>query len=281
MKNTHNTWWFTLLLILWVIGFLLVLLTGVFKIVLLELQDTKDMDYYIKAKSASEAGEEIAMLQLKKHGFWYDWEIDSTDKTGKSIILSWNPDDWSQFHQNKDVIFWYTIDSKTDSYAWSIEASDFIVIPLFYKEDTETGDTMIGGTKQPILTINSSNKSDFAWNIIWEEWGISGTWEFNKDTSVKNKKISDPDSLGRQKFTLENTNVASFLSESDTNYLTILNTWGTPISYSLTTNDRESFTKPVTTVYSSAKIGEIKQNIKLEIDNSKYFDVLKYSIYDT
>jgi len=47
-----------------------------------------------------------------------------------------------------------------------------------------------------------------------------------------------------------------------------------------TTDSNSFFTMPITTIKSTAKIGEMKQNIRLEIDNSQYFDVLKYSIYD-
>lgn len=280
-KYSWNTWWFTLLVILWVIWFLLILLTWIFKVVLLELKDTKNMDYYLKSRWASEAGEELALLRLKEEKFWYDGfqEYDPQKPEWQSIMLSANPSDKEKFLPTKDVFFGYDIDSKAEEYSWVLKWWwDFQVIPLFYIEEWWKGDT-----KKPRLSIQLWNPNNFIWNIIWEEWWISGKWAFNFQSSAKLKELEGKKCIGTQctkGFTLTTIDVWDFLKKSWSNYLTFLNLWTNDIKYTLETDDGESFTKPITTVYSSAKIWEIKQNIKLEIDNSQYFDVLKYSIYD-
>lgn len=282
--TTKNQKWFTLLIILGVIGFLLVLLTGIFQIVLFELNDTKNMDYYIKAQSASEAWQEIAMLKLKEEWFgfdvkkWYSQEGEEIyDKTGESIILSRDPSNTQgiEFHENKDVFFRYNIDSKTTSYNGMIEPSGFHVIPLFYT-DEQWG----GRTETPYLTVTAGIADDFVWNILWDETWVSGIGSFDRNTDVKEKVLTSVNN--QQNFRLRDTSVQSFLvNNPEKNYLMILNTGTENIEYVMATDNGESFTKPITTVYSSAKIWEIKQNIKLEIDNSKYFDVLKYSLYNS
>ena len=278
---TNNTSWFTLLVILWVIWFLLILLTWIFKVVLLELADTKNMDFYFKAQSASEAWEEIAMLKLKEKKFWYDGE-ESYDQDGASVLLSRELNNSTRpYHENKDVFFGYDIDSKTTTYTWELAPSKFHVIPLFHTDDSTVDGSVKGNTKAPFLDVSSWNQENFVWNLIWETSGVSGTWSFDPyQTVVKEKVLSAGDRHGKG-FSLNTTFIHNFLMPYDKNYLTVLNTGTVPMKYAVRTADGESFTKPITTIYSSAKIGEMKQNIKLEIDNSKYFDVLKYTIYNS
>jgi hypothetical protein len=162
---------------------------------------------------------------------------------------------------------------------------------LFYIEDTGKW-----GTENPNLYVPESMEDgtlnwpeeSIVWNIIWTDWWISGKWEFVWWTPANLKTLNEtPDHVSgseyNQGFVLVETTVEEFLIEwRDTgdHYLTLYNVGDRLMEYELSTWDNESFTKPVTTVYSSAKIGDMKQNIELEIDNSKYFDVLKYSIYD-
>jgi hypothetical protein len=80
-------------------------------------------------------------------------------------------------------------------------------------------------------------------------------------------------------FDVTDKSVEDFLLESEKSYLTIFNKGNDPIEYRI--DATKDFTKPITTIISQAKIGEIKQNIELEIENDKYFDVLRYSLFDT
>ena len=281
-----NPQWFTLLLILGVVWFLLILLTWIYKVVLFELHDTRDMSHFMKSRTASESWWEIAMLKLKENGFWYhaDGIYDTNNISWESIILAEFPLDTSQFNPNRDVFLGYEIDSKSQNYSWKIQPWDFQIIPLFYTGDIGS----VGNTKEPKFEIITWTADDLVWNIIWTVWGVSWIWAFDGTTSVNLKELSDDtfstwDWWSNKWFTLTNTTVTDFLNEwqlLDKNYLTIYNVGDSLIAYNVTTWDGESFTKPITTVYSSAKIGDIKQNIELEIDNSKYFDVLKYAIYD-
>ncbi len=288
--SKNNTSWFTLLVILGVIGFLLILLTGIFKVVALELKDTKNLDNYIKSRSAAEASEELALLKIKKEGFWFDKDLDynPSGPQGQSLMLSWNPEDAWEYHPNKDVFFWYTIDSKETEYEGTIRPWEFQVIPLFTK-NTEWEN--LDRTESFILTINWANGEFLSWNIIGDEdkWGMSGLSSIDSSDSFTSKVTDDTEYANRVSFRTQEQSIEDFLSESSQSYLTLLNFIDTTslwnpeegiINYKLTTKwATDYFTKPVTTVIAQAKIWEIKQNIELEIDNSKYFDVLKYSIY--
>lgn len=249
------------------------------------------MSHFMKSRTASESWWEIAMLKLKDKWFGYHGK-ETYDTEWESIMLSKFPLETDEFNKNRDVYFGYEIDSKADNYAWTIEPGDFHIIPLFYIEDS-----WIWRTANPDLNIppriNDATpnwvEENIVWNIIWVIWWISWKWEFRWWTESNLKTLNETwDTTGdwgsNQWFTITTTTVETFLRDlwepSDDEYLTLYNVGDVPMVYILTTWDGESFTKPVTKVYSSAKIGDIKQNIELEIDNSKYFDVLKYSIYD-
>lgn len=299
MKHNNNPQWFTLLLILWIVWFLLILLTGIYKVVLFELGDTKDMSHFMKSRTASESWWEIAMLKLKEKRFGYHG-AESYDTEWESIMLSQEPLDPAKFNKNRDVYFGYEIDSKASKgddgeyrYEGNIAPGEFHIVPLFYIEDT-----WIWRTANPDLNIpleldeTTPNwaPENLVWNIIGVIGWLSGQWEFRAwSTNANLKMLNDtPDHVSgaqnNQGFVIENVWIEDFLrnmwEESDDEYLTLFNVGDVAMKYILTTGDGESFTKPITTVYTSAKIGDIKQNIQLEIDNSKYFDVLKYSIYD-
>jgi hypothetical protein len=231
------------------------------------------MDYYFKSKTAAEAAEEIALLKIKQEWFGFD-TIEHRDGQGESTALFRDAGDPTSYHANKDTEFSYDIDSKTKFYSWSIDPGGFQVIPLFYID----GDGSRWDTKSPDFVVNNSSiEANILWNIIGEDWWISGKGSFSSVTGANNKSFD----AHQRDFNLDPLNVWEFLNLSDINYLTILNTSNTWALYTISTNDTESFTKPITTIYSTAKIWEIKRNIRLEIDNSQYFDVLKYSIYDS
>ena len=238
------------------------------------------MSHFMKSRTASESGWEIAMLKLKENGFWYHGN-ETYDTAWESIMLSKFPLDTGEFRENRDVFFGYEIDSKSDDYSWIVEPWDFKIIPLFYLEDNGWG----WKTNKPIFTVESWTEDDLVWNMIWDVWWISGKWGFDWITWANLKTLNEVwdntwNWLSNKWFSLENIIVENFLNLWEKNYLTIYNVGSSNIDYRLITWDGENFTKPVTKVYSSAKIGDIKQNIELEIENSKYFDVLKYSIYD-
>ena len=303
--SSKNPWWFTLLIILWVIWFLLVLLTGIFKVVTLELKDTRNLDYYLKSKWAAEGSQELALLKLKEEKFWYDGDVaydPINPREDESLILAGNPNDKDKYHENKDVSLGYSIDSKASSYVWILEQWDFEVIPLFIKEDGQDKKA----TMRPNVSILDTeatddgtlgaviSKNDFIWNIIWEiDWEpvwISGKSVFNADTEVKIKKLAgwgavwcDWQFCQESSFTINDISVADFLDQSTDSYLTIFNKGSYNLEYTVSTDEPsgdDEFTKPITIVTSQAKIWEIKQNIELTIDNAQYFDVLKYSLYD-
>jgi hypothetical protein len=51
------------------------------------------------------------------------------------------------------------------------------------------------------------------------------------------------------------------------------------LSYTLEAWAGEFFSKPVSTIESSVTVWDFKQNISTKIDNTKFLQMLKYSVY--
>jgi hypothetical protein len=70
------------------------------------------------------------------------------------------------------------------------------------------------------------------------------------------------------------------LSSSNSNYLILFNGWNTNnIEYNIKSISWEFFSKPETKIISSGEIWEYKQNLETHLDNTKFLNRQKYSIY--
>ncbi len=268
--NNTNKWWYSIIISIMIIWFLIVLTSWTFNLVLSELNDTKWMFNYIKAFSAAEWALELSLLKIKEEWYWYYDKIEN-NINNRSIILSSNPLDITLFSKSKDSILSYDMDSKVNSYSGSISPLSYDIIPLFYLDD-------IWEKKVNKIKLNSSSfVNKLAWNIVSDNWWLSGVWIINSSTLWNYKTALS------WSFHFSNILVDSFLSDShNTNsYLILFNSDSlNNIEYNLiATVGGEFFTKPRAEIISSAVIGKYKQNLKTMLDNTEYLNILKYSIY--
>ena len=266
MKNINQSSAYSVILALLIIWFLLVLSTGIFNLILVELKDNKAMWDYIKSYAWAESAQELALLKIKKYWYAYYDKIDH-DINNRSVILANDPLDKDKFKFNNDLFLSYDIWSKVEIYDWTLNSLNYDIIPLFYLDDNWEHKV-----SQINLSIVFWTESNLAWNVIWKENWLSWVWS----NTFWVKKIL---TSGWFKYDKEELN--SFLSTSDTNYLVLFNSWDSwIIKYKLTSlNNWESFTKPQTTIISSAQIWKYKQNLSTDLDNTEFLNILKYSIY--
>jgi hypothetical protein len=64
-------------------------------------------------------------------------------------------------------------------------------------------------------------------------------------------------------------------------YFLVFNKGANPITLSITSNATTPFALPELTILVEAKKGKAVQTIRFHSDKSKYYDGLKYSLYDT
>lgn len=262
--------WYTILIVLFVVGFLLVLTSGVFKLVLQELNDNRGRGDYLKAYYWAESWIEWALYNIKKFDYGYSDEID-LEKNNKSILLSANPLSEVLFNPKKDVLTSYSIDTKVNTYTQTLASWEHTLFPLYVIYEN-------GVTKKALnieLTIPSGSKPSLVWNIIGGEYGLAWNNEFEITTLGAYKTI---DSSGNLKF--ERKQIWEFLTTSDNNYLLLFNSDPTnSLTYKVSSTGNNFFTKPIWEIEASWKIGSYKQNIRLSLNNSEYLNILKYSIF--
>lgn len=262
---------YSIIIALLMVWFLLVVVVWVFNLVLKELNDNRWMWNYIKAFFWAEAWQELALLQIKEKWYGYSDKIDLSINN-RSIILSDNPADTSLFKWNNDVLVSYDIPVKTNSYTWILSPMWYDIIPLYYLSwVTIPIEEKINDLDFNIIQWNSA---DLVWNIIWKDSWFSWTWAFDGE------KFVDIKSILSNEFVIENKNIKDFLNSSTTNFLILLNSGVSDLTYNLSSvNINKYFSKPRTKIFSSSLVWNYRQNLSTDFDNTEYLKILKYSIY--
>ena len=265
--NKYNKSWYSVILALFVVWFLLVLTTGVLNLILRELYDNRWRESYLKAYYWAEAWQELALLKIKKGSYSYYDKIDH-NKNNKSIVLSQNPTDISKFKANKDVFVSYDLNSKTNSYSSSLSPLWYDIIPLFYLTWNTSSPTEKKTTDLK-LALDSADTKDLSWNIVSKNSWISWSWAFSNNTKWRWRK-SDWDFL--------EMSIWDFLAQNNYNYIILFNSsLSSNLNYTIISS--KEFTKPKTAIISSGQIWKYRQNLETSLDNTEYLNILRYSIY--
>ncbi len=268
MKN--NKWWFSVLVSILIIGFLMILTVWTFNIVLWELNDSKWNYDYLKSSYAAEAAWELALLKIKNKWYWYYDKIDST-VNDRSVVLSNNSTDKTKFRSSKDALIYYDLNSKTNSYEWNLSKAWWVdIIPLFYEDKT-----WVHKTIKLKLKINYWNETKLAWNIIWKKFWIWWVWEFDSEDLNSKWIWRFKDNLWN--LVVLDKQIKDFLLHSDNNYLILKNvdSWS-DIKYKLSW---DYFTLPRINILATWKVWKYKQNLNIFLDNTDYLGRTRYSIY--
>lgn len=268
--------WYSTLIVLLLIGFMIVLTSWIFRLVIKEMKSNKILWDYIKAYAWAEAAQELALLEIKKKWYWYDINLGSTKKDWKyewkaTIISKFIAP--SSYNPVRDVLLSYSNDWRTDVYEWNIPKLWYDIIPLFYISDSENLEDIIENKINKIkLNVIEWVSSDLSWNIIGLKSWISWIWNFLENTSGAMKYTEN------NQFAYSNKTIEEFLQLSDTNYLVLFNSWKSSIRYNLNW-EWWYFTKPRLNITSSWEVWDFRQNINTKVDNTEFLSILKYSIF--
>ncbi len=281
MKIKNNKQASLILLSLLLVWFLLVLSTGILKVILSDAKDTYWMKNSLKAFYWAESWLELALLRLKLKWFWYNYEIKNDWKKEVNVLAS----DFEHPKNNKDIFLDYKIESKSKSASWTIESGQSVIYPLFYKtwaSDFSKGSIMKDLSElELILTPWTQSGSSITWWIIWSpkswiniKW-LNWTWEGTNEWITKYLDEAT------KKLVFASWSVDVFLSNHTWSYLQIwnLNTWD--IKYEIKWKwTQNNFTWKQTIITASARVWKNKQNIQLKINNSKYLNIFRFTLYD-
>ncbi len=280
MKHYNNNSGYSIVISLLMVGFLIVVTSWVFNLVLWELNDNRWRENYLKSFAGAEWSLELALLQIKKHGYGY---------YGNDATLSWSgilAEDPANPKKAKEALVSYDLGSKTKSHSWTLAPLGYAIVPLFFIGDrTSPPPAPAPISTVPDIEISGSNLGSLVWNLLWEDDGISGTGgsPINKDTLVPDAQLrvfATPDNAPEYEFkpiTIEN-----FLWDSNREntsmYMILFNADGVnKLDYVISSS--QFFTKPETKIVSSAQVGKYKQNLETELDNTEFLNILRYSIY--
>lgn len=260
MKKYNNSWYSVILAIL-MVWFMFVLTSWIFLLIANEWKDTKSMEYYLKAFAWAEWSLELAMLKAKKYNYSYSGNIENNNL---SKVLYQNQENKNP----KDVEISYDLNS-TDSEIRdkNLESWEFDIIPLFFYD--------INWNYKKVKNITISWLDwDVVWNIVWEiEW-ISWVWNFSSSSLWNLKTISS------WNINFSKKSIWDFLNNSEKNYLILHNTSLNTVKYTLISLiEWEYLTKEISQIIWSWEVWWYKQNLRVNINNSKYLNLLKYSIF--
>lgn len=258
-SNSHSG--YSVIIALFVMSFLLVLTTWVFRLVLSELTLNRWEQWYIQAYAGATSARELALLHIKQNGYG-DYDFIEHSVNNRSVVLSEKNRD--NFALNKDVFISYDLWYRVDSYKWSVSSFWYDIIPLF-SDDISVSDID--------LDITSWDGDTLVWNILWDNSGLAGLWSFDGNTKAKSRTL-DGINIDFWKPTIK-----EFLSREDNYYLIIFNSGNDIIDYTLESAPWEYFTLPRTQIISSAQVGEYRQNLQTNFDNTEFLGILRYSIF--
>lgn len=258
-----NNSWYSVILAILMVWFMLVLTSWVFLLVLSENKDTKSMEYYLKSFAWAEGSIEVALLKAKKYNYSYSEELTKLMPISKVLFR-----EGESYNYNKDVFITYNLDSTASEInSKNLESWKFDIIPLFYYD--------INWSYKKVKNIKLEwVNSEIVWNIVWENSWITWLGNFTNVSEWNYKTISWND------ISYSKSKIWDFLNNSDKNYLILHNTSWDTVNYNLISlNSWEYITKEASYIVWSWEVWWYKQNLRVKINNSEYLNLLKYSIF--
>ena len=273
MKHYNNNSGYSIVISLLMVGFLIVVTSWVFNLVLWELNDNRGRENYLKAFAAAEGAQELALLQIKKQ--WYGYYGDKATVTESDAISNLLAEDPLDIKPARDPIISYNLDSKTSSYSETLTPLQYAIVPLFVLDDSTPNSrpnfVESDWTNGALSFLLDTTSNELIWNLLSEDGGMSWVWGFSEiDKSTLSKASSVTPDYSVDDFIRDNV--------GKLNYLILFNS--DPVNdiiYTLTSN--REFTKPETTIISSAQVWKYKQNLSTTLNNTEFLNILRYSIY--
>ena len=260
MKKYNNNSWYSIILALLMVGFMLIITIWIFRLVLIESKDTRWMENYLKAFAWAEWSVELALLKSKESNYSINDEINFGDEKSKILAT-----DRSDFFPITDVEITYELDSLSNEIQDTLKSWWFHIIPLSWYDDSWFNEV----SNVFITWLNN----EVVWNILWADWGISWVWDFTNTTPWNYRIIS------WLEVEFQTEQIWTFLSSSNNNYLILHNTSSWDVNYIIQAWPLEYLTKTKAEIIWSGKIWDYKQNLRVEINSWEYLNLLKYSLF--
>lgn len=264
MKHSSDISGYTVVMALFIMSFLLLMTTGVFRLVVWELTQTRWEESYLKAYAGAESGRELALLHVKENGYG-SYDAIAHTLSNRSIVLADNPSNISEFHQTQDVFLSYDLWYRASEHQGLLEPYQYDIIPLYSDEDH---------LKDMSLELISGVQEGLLWNIISQNSGLAAYGSFDISTRWKSRWIDTNNNI-----IFGEPSLWEFLWQSDNNYLVLFNASDIDLQYSLVAGSGDVFSLPRTDIISSGQVWKYRQNLRTQLDNTEFLWILRYSVF--
>ncbi|MDD2693349.1 MAG: hypothetical protein PHY14_00275 [Candidatus Gracilibacteria bacterium] len=296
---------FSILVALGTIGVLLIIMTSLASIYINELKLSRFQYNDIISYAQADGAFEYAMLKVKNHREGFQDTMTNTDPDAKMFV--------GNTPRTLGTQVQYQIASQSKDKTFTLSGSSHLILPLF----AGTGNIITGASRsldprnnsmtEGISTLSLTSTGDISalsWSIVAmsgsENISLAGTGTIVTDTigTVRLRGMDCYDSEGVkgmcgdgvhgieyggdsiEYFYDSSVKVSDFLGNPvyKDPYLLIFNNSSTPSSFTIQSNN--PFTLPVLKVLTEAKKGNSMQSVEFSEDKSKYYDAIRYGIYN-
>ncbi|NRH21299.1 hypothetical protein HOO68_04615 [Candidatus Gracilibacteria bacterium] len=305
-----NSSGFSILMALGVTGVLLIIVTSLAITYIRESQLSRYSYNEVLASTAGEGSFEYGMLKIRNHKDGFQDIVSSTEPDGKIMELS-TP-------RSAGLQSEYTIVAASSGKTFIVGDGEHLVIPLFTSDESPITPGGIH-SKNPSYNTGSINSSglyisgigSLSWTIIamdgLKSVALTGDGDINplKNGIIRVQAVQCYDSsgnlgihpgdldalgnctgiyseaLGGEAITYSydtTESIASFLSTKQDPYFVIQNS--TLSDLSLNFSSTLPFSLPTISITATANKGDSSQVFKFTEDKGKYYDALKYGIYN-
>jgi hypothetical protein len=305
---TTSRKWFSIIIALGSIGVLMIIVVGMVQVFLTEMKLSRYQYDSIISTEQAEWAFEYAMLKVANH------------RDGFQDSLTDSDPDQTLFHGStprteKNTIH-YTIEAQSKHYEKTLTPDEYLIFPLFvwvgktpalssHSENPESH-TETKNTQWLKVAVTSWDASGLSWSIVGMSGGTNvslvgsgiiddtkqGTMRLMAEECFDNEgnKIADcTNSVVFERlpyFYDKRGTVKDFFTKgwdfSDTTlsepYFLVYNSSSAPLSIDITSDT--PFALPNLIVTTEAQKWKSVQRVRFESDKSRYYDALKYSVYD-
>ncbi len=287
---------FSILIALGTIWVLLILVTGLTLTYIREIQLSRTTYDEIIANMSAEWVFEYAMLKVRNHREGFSDTMNSENIDGKQFL--------PETERSKNLESEYRIQASATGYTQILSPNEHLIIPLFSGKENPID--AFWNSKNPsfswwVLSVNSltvTGLDGLTWTITsmsgGQSIGLTGMWNIASssfgtmrrenedcyDTNGNTIACNNPSVVERIPYFFdEQISIDDFLTTTENPYFIVTNTLPTQISIGL--KSMTPFTLPTLTIETKAKKNWSVQTFRFTEDKSKYYDALKYGIYNT
>ncbi len=289
-------------------GVLLVIAVGLANVFLSEMRINKMVYDGILAYSTAESTFEYAMLKAKNHREGFQDQLTASD-IDSNLLSGTTP-------RTQNVKMTYDMKASSNNASFTLSGGEYLILPLFVGNDN----LLVPGwtSKSPNFSTRteaiselkiSGLNGDTSWTILGMSGGvtigISGTGTIASSLGTKGTmrnrgvdcygivggNVEKVDCNGTIPILEENNysfdkemTVSDFLTSSNMTdrYISIFNNvdpaTSTPITLQIETTGK--FALPLFELTTTGRVGKTAQSLEYSEDKSRYYDALKYGLYN-